>query len=144
MKVEINTYQPGEISRDEKKCYKISLHISKNSTVTLEAMSLEDITNIRNSLETEIQRVQGESLRNDVASYIYYMYNYWTKEECYECFKNNTVCNVDHLWDKYEAICEVYGVEAAPMRFFVELGDTLQDILTQRATSLYNRRTKIC
>ena len=132
MKVEINTYKPGEISRDEKKCYKISLHISKNSTVTLEAMSLEDITNIRNSLDTEIQRIQCESPRNDVASYIYYMHNY------------NPVCNVDHLWDKYEAICEVYGVQAAPMRFFVELGDTLQDILTQRATSLYNRRTRIC
>ena len=79
MKVEIKTYKPGEISRDEKKCYKISLQISNNSTVTLEAMSLQDLTNIRNSLETEIQHIQGESPRNDVASYIYYMYNYWTK-----------------------------------------------------------------
>lgn len=45
MKAKINTYEPGEISRDEKKCYKITIH--STSDTSLEAMSLQDLLDIR-------------------------------------------------------------------------------------------------
>jgi hypothetical protein len=74
--------------------------------------------------------------KNDVASFMYYMWNSWNKTECEIVFANAP----SHFWSKwigYRQSNERYG---AVEEFFANLSENNQDILVKRATCLYNRR----
>ena len=147
MKAIIETQELEWLQRNKNRKYTLKLESDKGSIISeIKDLTIGEVRKIKDDLTDELSKIESENYtpRNDVASFVYYMNNYWKKEECEECFKNNPVCSVDHLWNKYCKICDEYGVWAAPMRFFCELDETLQDILTQRAITVYNRRTRLC
>ena len=142
MKLNIEKLNPEDI-RDASKCYKVYIHTGSVMT-GLEAITLSELLKMKADLDVAVEKIMKSEADNKVASYIFYMYNAWSKEECFECFKDNPVCPASHLWNKYVEISETYGCDAAPMRFFVELNNELQDILYRRAIMKYYRRRKIC
>ena len=139
MQTLVEKYKPGEISRDPKRVYKISCVYTDHGIVSesTRALTREDLAGISNTIHEVIGK-------NDVASYIFFMYNRWSKEMCEEIFRNNGVCSWEHIWDKYEIIAEECGCWAAPFRWFCELNDELQDILTSYIVKHQDRRKRIC
>lgn len=81
--------------------------------------------------------------KNDISSFFYYMWNCWSEEECAEAFKDAT-CGWQHIWSKY---CLYYdqagGADGAISKFYANLDDTNQDMLVERALSMYNGRKRI-
>lgn len=78
--------------------------------------------------------------KNDVTSFMYYMWNAWCKTECEKVFAGH---GVDHFWSKwigYNRHNEGYG---AVEEFFANLSENYQDMLVKRATEVYNRRSRI-
>lgn len=80
--------------------------------------------------------------KNDIASFFYYMWNSWCKEEC-EIIYANSNCGAQHIWNKWIGYCERNGMFGAVEEFFANLDNTNQDLLVKRALEKYNRRTKI-
>lgn len=70
---------------------------------------------------------------NAVSSFFYYMWNAWSKEECKVVFGGMYL----HFWDKWNAQAEksIYG---AAERFYSELSDNNQRLLSERAVALYD------
>lgn len=80
-------------------------------------------------------------IKNDVASFFYYMWNMWSIEECYWVFESE---GPEHFWNKWVSICEQRGTTIGSAEvFFSELSDDNQDRLMLRATLKYNRRKRI-
>ena len=81
--------------------------------------------------------------RNDVTSFMYFMWNMWSQEECEICFAE-AMCGHKHIWEKWISACRrMDGPNGATEVFYAELDTTNQDILVAYATSKYNRRTRI-
>jgi hypothetical protein len=78
---------------------------------------------------------------NDVASFFYYMWNSWSKEECMEAFFLAS-CEWEHYWNKWVHFSKTLGTDAAISRFFASLDNDAQDLLVKRALELYNRKSK--
>lgn len=70
---------------------------------------------------------------NAVSSFFYYMWNAWSIEECKVVFGGMYL----HFWDKWNAQAEksIYG---AAERFYSELSDNNQRLLSERAVALYD------
>lgn len=138
MKVEIMKYTQGEISRYPEKCYKMSLIFTEHGikSESTRALTRDNLVEISN-------RINEELGKNDVASFIYFMYNRWTKEVCKEIFCDNHVCPWAHLWNKYVECAEQVGTWAAPFKWFCELNEELQDILTSYIVQHQDRKKRI-
>lgn len=80
--------------------------------------------------------------KNDVTSFLYYMWNAWNKEECAIAF-NKSQCGWLHLWKKWEHYSNINNRYGAVEEFFANLDETNQDLLVERAVTVYNRRRKI-
>lgn len=78
--------------------------------------------------------------KNDVCSFLIYMCNKWSVEECEIVFNGY---DWRHFWNKWCGICETHGSIGAISYFFLELNYEYQNLLVKRATELYNRRTEI-
>lgn len=77
---------------------------------------------------------------NIVSSFFYYMWNTWSREEC-EAIQ--WTCEPDHIWRKWGEACDC-GARGAAEKFYMELSDTNRQALVERATTLYNGRSKVC
>lgn len=77
---------------------------------------------------------------NIVSSFFYYMWNTWSKEEC-EAIQ--WTCEPDHIWRKWGEACDC-GARGAAEKFYMELSDINRQALVERATILYNGRSKVC
>ena len=75
--------------------------------------------------------------RNDVTSFMYYMWNAWCKEECERAFSRTV--NWEHFWRKWCGICDTYGVFSATERFYAELSDRSRNLLVARALEVYDK-----
>lgn len=131
-------YPQGEISRYPEKCYRMSLIFTEHG---IQSESTRALT--RDNLVEISNRINEELRKNDVASFIYFMYNRWTKEVCEEMFCNNHVCPWTHLWNKYEECAKQVGTWGAPFKWFCELNEELQDILTAYIVKHQDRRKRI-
>lgn len=80
--------------------------------------------------------------KNDVASFLYYMWNSWCKEECIRAFQDSP-CGWVHLWDKWVCCIENNNRWGAVEEFFAELSQYNQDLLVRRAVQVYDRRTRL-
>lgn len=77
---------------------------------------------------------------NIVSSFFFYMWNTWSREEC-EAIQ--WTCEPDHIWSKWGEACDC-GARGAAEKFYMELSDTNRQALVERATTLYNGRSKAC
>lgn len=68
---------------------------------------------------------------NIVSSFMFYMWNRWSLEECMHVFNNDP-----HFWNKWEYACE-NGTMGAAERFYAELSDHNRELLVNRACELY-------
>ena len=75
------------------------------------------------------------SAENAVSSFLYYMWNAWSKEECKVVFGGM----YKHFWEKWNAQAgkSIYG---AAERFYSELSENNQRLLVERAVALYDGR----
>ena len=80
--------------------------------------------------------------KNDVCSFMIYMANKWSKEECEKVF-DGSGCDWQHFWNKRCRIYDTHGAMGAIPYFFLELSYEYQDLLVKRATECYNRRSEI-
>lgn len=80
--------------------------------------------------------------RNDIASFFYYMWNTWNKQECQIVFAQSN-CGWQHIWNKWCSYCHNHIQYGATEEFFANLSDVNQDLLVKRALELYNRKRKI-
>jgi len=78
--------------------------------------------------------------KNDVASFFYYMWNAWDEEECKRAFSG---AGWKHFWSKWCGYYRDYGSNGAISMFFANLSDQYQDMLVERAISMYDRKYKI-
>ncbi|MFU2375062.1 hypothetical protein [Phocaeicola plebeius] len=69
---------------------------------------------------------------NIVSSFMFYMWNRWSREECMHVFNNDP-----HFWNKWEYACE-NGTMGAAERFYAELSDHNREVLVNRACELYD------
>lgn len=131
-------YPQGEISRYPEKCYKMSLIFTEHGiqSESTRALTRDNLVEISNRINEKLEK-------NDVASFIYFMYNRWTKEVCEEIFCNNYVCPWTHLWDKYEECAEQVGTWGALFKWFCELNEELQDMLTSYIVQHQDRKKRI-
>ena len=79
---------------------------------------------------------------NNVASFFYYMWNAWSKEECKIAFASSN-CGWCHLWQKWCQYYEQQGFHGAISIFFANLSENNQDLLAKRALQVYNRKSRI-
>lgn len=77
---------------------------------------------------------------NIISSFFYYMWNTWCEEECKAI---QWTCEPTHIWRKWGEACDC-GVRGAAEKFYMELSDTNRQALVERATTLYNGRSKVC
>lgn len=70
---------------------------------------------------------------NIVSSYMYYMWNRWSRKECERVFKHNP----RHFWEKWEATAQT-DLRGAAERFYAELSTGNRQLLVNRACELYN------
>jgi hypothetical protein len=90
--------------------------------------------------EGKIYRNKKEiKMKNDVASFFYYMWNTWNRSECEAVFPGR---DADHFWEKWVSYCQ-NGTYRATEQFFANLDENYQDMLVKRATEMYDRRNKI-
>ena len=131
-------YPQGEISRYPEKCYRMSLIFTEHGIQSegTRALTRDNLVEISNTINRELGK-------NDIASYIYFMYNRWSQEICRKIFENNQVCSWEHLWDKYEKCAQDVGTWAAPFKWFCELNEELQDMLTTYIVLHQDRRKRI-
>ena len=90
--------------------------------------------------------------RKEVLSFMIYMWNAWTINECAYVF--NGYDNVgasnweyslgEHIWNKWKSICEYYGVFGAAERLVAELDENNLNKLVNRACELYCGRQNKC
>lgn len=78
-------------------------------------------------------------MKNDVASFMYYMWNTWCEDECAIVFAGDFWPHYWSKWCGYQTKHGGYG-EA---EFFASLSTDGQNKLVARATELYNGRTRI-
>lgn len=78
--------------------------------------------------------------KNDVSSFMYYMWNHWSEQECKEVWKDD---DYSHFWKKWCALSEKYSRFGAAEEFYAELSDHNQDKLVRRALECYERRKQI-
>lgn len=81
--------------------------------------------------------------KNDVASFFYYMWNCWDRDECEIVFSQSKICEWQHFWKKYCQYAEKYEWYGAVEAFFSELSEYHQDLLVARAVELYDRKKRI-
>ncbi|NDV63983.1 hypothetical protein [Bacteroides sp. 224] len=89
---------------------------------------------------TSTQSNAPENPKNDVASFMYYMWNAWCRSECEMAFAGH---DVNHLWSKWIGYNKHNERHGAVEEFFANLSDYYQDMLVKRATEVYNRRSRI-
>ena len=81
-------------------------------------------------------------MKNDVTSFMYFMWNMWSQSVCHEVFAGAS-CGPHHIWNKW---CEAYnyagGAWGATELFFRELDKTNRDILVAYAITKYNGGTR--
>jgi hypothetical protein len=79
--------------------------------------------------------------KNDVASFLYYMWNAWCKSECEKVFPGALG---EHMWGKWKTACMRHdGPNGAAETFFAGLSTNYQDDLVKRAIELYDRGKRI-
>jgi hypothetical protein len=78
--------------------------------------------------------------KNDVASFFYYMWNAWCRNECEIVFAGH---GVDHFWSKWTGYYMRHKGYGAAEEFFANLSANYQDMLVKHAIEVYDRRTKI-
>lgn len=78
--------------------------------------------------------------KNDVCSFMIYMANKWSKEECEKVFEGY---DYNHFWNKWCRIYKTHGAMGAIPYFFLELSYEYQDLLVKRSTECYDRRIEI-
>ena len=82
-----------------------------------------------------LEHVNRMAGRNDVTSFMYYMWNAWCKEECERAFSRTV--NWEHFWGKWCGICDKHGVFGAAERFYAELSCRSRNLLVARALEVY-------
>ena len=80
--------------------------------------------------------------RNDVSSFFYYMWNFWSQDECARAFEESSA-GWRHFWEKWLGVCERNNHFGAVEEFFAELSETHKDMLVRRAVETYNRGARI-
>lgn len=80
--------------------------------------------------------------KNDIASFFYYMWNCWSKEECQQAFVS-AQCGYLHIWNKWCYYSAQYSRYGAVEEFFANLDATNQDLLVERALQMYMRKHRI-
>ena len=87
----------------------------------------------------DIERKSDEQ-KNDVTSFMFYMWNRWSEEECKIAFKDG---DYNHFWNKW---CEAYdtmnGPRGAAELFYMMLSDTNRDKLVKRAMECYDGQSE--
>lgn len=78
---------------------------------------------------------------NNVCTFIIYMCNKWSEEECKKVFENSN-CNWQHFWKKWCELHNNHGAVGAIPYFFLELSYEYQDLLLIRAVQCYDGRTE--
>ena len=82
-------------------------------------------------------------MRNDVTSFMFFMWNMWSEDMCMEVFAAAN-CGPHHIWSKWVAACEQAGCAwGATELFYKELDQSNQDILVAYALTKYNGRNRI-
>ena len=76
---------------------------------------------------------------NIIASFFYYMWNKWSKEECLIVFGESGISH--HIWNKWQSLSESH-FKGATERLFAELDDESRELLINRAIALYNGRNR--
>lgn len=79
-------------------------------------------------------------IKNDVASFFYYMWNSWCMEECQTVF---TTEGWEHFWSKWKYYFQNNNHFGAAEEFFANLDQANQDRIVKRAITLYNRKERI-
>jgi len=87
----------------------------------------------------DIER-KSDGQKNDVTSFMFYMWNRWSEEECKIAFKDG---DYNHFWNKW---CEAYdtmnGPRGAAELFYMMLSDTNRDKLVKRALECYDGQSE--
>ncbi len=80
--------------------------------------------------------------KNDVTSFMFYMWNRWCEEECRKVFGKDDFW--PHFWKKW---CSAYdrmnGPRGATEVFYAELSNNNRDKLVKRALECYDGQTEI-
>lgn len=101
-----------------------------------EDMPEQSLKSIVAWLEKAMKPAEPEKFRNDVTSFMFYMWNKWSEEECKIAFKDG---DYNHFWNKW---CEAYdtmkGPRGAAELFYMMLSDTNRDKLVKRALECYD------
>lgn len=86
----------------------------------------------------DIERKDRE--KNDVTSFMFYMWNRWGEEECRKAFAGH---DYNHFWNKWiQAYDQMGGPRGAAELFYMQLSDTYRDILVKRACECYDGMTE--
>lgn len=81
---------------------------------------------------------KSEFSRNDVTSFMFYMWNAWCEEECQEAFNDG---DWKHFWSKWCHCCnKMDSAWGATERFYSELSDFNRNRLVRRALAVYDGR----
>ena len=73
---------------------------------------------------------------NIVSSFMYYMWNAWSKEECLKVFGNHMG---EHFWSKWESAWNrLGGPWGATESLYADMGTEYRKKLVDRACELYN------
>ena len=81
---------------------------------------------------------------NQVTSFMFYMWNEWSKEECEKAFAEKATCGWTHLWNKWVSACNNNPSRwGAVEEFYAELSDTNRDILVSYILTVYKGRARL-
>lgn len=78
-------------------------------------------------------------MKNDVASFFYYMWNCWNEEECKIVFAEDFP---PHFWNKWREYSGMYSSYGAVEAFFASLSDHYQDKLVEHSVKMYDRKRR--
>jgi hypothetical protein len=87
--------------------------------------------------ETRKELDDKKPFRNDVTSFMFYMWNHWSKEECKAVFASASG-GWEHYWNKWCYFSEKYSRFGAVEEFYAELSNYNRDKLVKRALELYD------
>lgn len=100
-----------------------------------ELLPEQTLTNVAEWLSKAMQPVPKEKKSNNVTSFMFYMWNRWSKEEC----KHIYGIKWEHFWDKWLWVYKrLNGPHGAAEVFYSELSTGNRNKLVERALECYD------